>query len=46
MGKRSRKSRRKAVKRLARKVVRFFTAFYWLMSFVLTALLLWDRLAG
>ena len=45
MGKKSCKSRR-TVKRLFRKISSFFTALYWLMGFVLTAFLLWDRLFG
>ncbi|MBQ6972494.1 MAG: hypothetical protein IJP86_09115 [Synergistaceae bacterium] len=46
MGKKSKKSRRKAVKRLARKASRFFTAIYWLMGFILTAWQLWEKFKG
>ena len=46
MGKKSEKSRKRAVKRLFHHVKTFFAALYWLMGFVLTALLLWEKLRG
>lgn len=46
MGKRSKKSRKRAVKSLTRKVIRFFTVLYWLMGFALMAILLWEKLKG
>ncbi len=46
MGKKSKKSRKRAVKRLFHHVKTFFAALYWLMGFVLTALLLWEKLRG
>ncbi|MBQ4401002.1 MAG: hypothetical protein II832_02425 [Synergistaceae bacterium] len=44
MAHKARKSRKRAGRKLIRQICSFLTVLNWLMSFVLTALLLWDRL--